>query len=195
MRRPRLKIAVLVAAIASMLAVAETAHALTFVIANGTAQIYLRIGQTGGTVNVVSFAVTGANGGNGTAIAGTVVAAAGAASAAQTPNFAACPANYVRIVARARSTAAAPRTATLSVNSTASISGGGNTIPFTQFDWVSDDAADLPAGTFTGAPAQPLTSFTTSREVGACHQFRFLNTQVYPSGTYTGNLVYNLQMP
>jgi hypothetical protein len=170
-------------------------QALTFVIANGTPQIYLRIGQTGGTTNVVSFAVTGANAGNGTGIAGTVAAAAGAASATETPNFAVCPGNYVRIVARARSTAGSPRTASLTVNSTGGITSGGNTIPFTQFDWVSDDAADLPAGAFTGGASQPLASFVTSREVGACHQFRYLNTQVYPSGTYTGNVIYNLQMP
>ncbi len=171
------------------------AQALTFVIPNGTAQIYLRIGQTGGTTNTVAFAVTGANAGTGTPIAGTVVAAAGAFSAAQTPNFPACAANNVRIVARARSTLAAPRTATLSVNSTGGLVSGANTIPFTQFDWTSDDATSLPAGAFAGVAAQPLVSFVTSREVGACHQFRYLNTQVYPAGTYTGTLVYTLNMP
>jgi hypothetical protein len=195
MRRNRLTFPALVLGLAPGFAFVDAANALTFVIANGTPQIYLRIGRTGGTASVVSFTVTGANGGNGTPIAGTVPANAGAASAAETPNFAVCPGNYVRIVARARSTAGTPRTATLTVNSTAGIVSGANTIPFTQFDWISDDAADLPAGTFTGAPSQPLTSFTTSREVGACHQFRFLNTQVYPAGTYAGNLIYNLQMP
>ena len=194
----RLKTMIRAAASAAILTAALSSgevHALTFVIANGAPQIYLRIGQTGGTDSVVNFAVTGANAGNGTAILGTVPANAGAASAAETPNFAVCPGNYVRIVARARSTVGAPRTASLTVNSTAGIVSGGNTIPFTQFDWISDDAADLPAGAFTGAPAQPLTTFITSREVGACHRFRYLNTQVYPSGTYTGNVIYNLQMP
>jgi hypothetical protein len=194
MRRIRPTVVSLCLGLAAIVAIAEEANALTFVIANGTPQIYLRVGQTGRTPSVVNFAVTGANAGNATPIAGTVTANAGSASAAQTPNFAACPANYVRIVARARSTTAG-RAASLTVNSTAGIASGGNTIPFTQFDWISDDAADLPSGTFTGAASQPLVTFLSSREVGACHQFRYLNTQVYPSGSYTGNLIYNLQMP
>lgn len=177
----------------ALLAVAPASHALTFNIANGAAQIYLRIGQTGGTVNVVSFPVTPANAGTGV-VAGTVTANAGAFNA-QTANFPACAANNVRIVARARAPVSNTRTATLSVTSTVSLSAGANTIPFTKFDWVSDDVADLPGGAFLGVANQALKSFQNSREVGACHQFRFLNDTVYPPGTYSGTVTYNLAMP
>jgi hypothetical protein len=189
---------------AAAISLASTgASALTFVIANGAAQIYLRIGQTGGTVPVVTIDLTGSTGilGNGTPVLGTVVAQAGAASG-QTANFPACPANYVRLVARARSTAAAPRTATFQVNSSTNLvhAASGNTMPFTQIGWVSDDAVDLPAGTFTGAAGQLLATINTSREVGACHRFQFMNTQIFPASTggtgyYQGTVVYNLNMP
>lgn len=184
-------------------ALAPDAEALTFLIANGAPQIYLRIGQTGGTTPVVSINLAGSTGilGNGTPVLGTVAAAAGGFSG-QTANFPACPANYVRIVARARSTAGVPRTATLQVNSSANLvhAASGNAIPFTQIGWISDDAADLPSGMFTGAAGQVLATLATSREIGACHRFQFLNTQVYPAsiggtGFYTGNVTYNLNMP
>ena len=167
-------------------------HALTVVIANGADQIYLRVGRVGGAVSQVAFAVTGAIAGNGTPILGTVAVNAGAA---EPPNFpAACPANHIRIVARARSAAANTRTASLRVNSSGGLVSGPNTIPFTDFDWTSTDV-EIPAGAFTGSPIQLLFSFQNSREVSVCHRLRFLNTTVYPSGTYNGTLRYNLQMP
>lgn len=176
-----------------VLAIALPAPALTFNIGNGTAQIYLRVGRTGGTTSIVTFPVTSANAGTGT-ITGTAPANAGAFSFA-TGNFPACAANYVRIVARARAPVSNTRTATLSVNSSGTLSAGANTIPFTKFDWLSDDVADLPAGAFLGIAGQALKSFQNSREVGACHLFRFLNDTVYPPGNYTGTVTYNLAMP
>lgn len=170
------------------------AGALTFVIGGSfPSQIYLRIGATGATTSVVSFPVTAANAGAGV-IDGTVVGSAGAASG-ETANFPACPANHVRIVARARSFFANWRTATLTVDSTGAITAGPSSIPFTKFDWTSDDVADMPAGAFNGAAGQVLVSFLNSREVGACHRFRFLNDTIYPPGTYTGTVTYNLSMP
>jgi len=180
-------------AIVALIAAAPPSHALTFNIANGGAQIYLRIGQTGGTVSIVTFPVTAANAGTGI-VAGTAPAAAGAFSP-QTGNFPACGANFVRIVARARAPVANTRTATLSVTSTGSLSAGANTIPFTKFSWISDDVADLPGGAFLGVANQALVSFQNSREVGACHRFQFLNDTVYAPGTYNGTVTYNLAMP
>ena len=169
------------------------ASALTVVVADNAPEIALRVGATGATISVVNFAVAAATAGTGTAVLGTTVAASGSA---QAPNFGtACAANNVRIWARARSTAASPRTATLTVNSTGGIASGANTIPFTDFSWVSSGGVEIPSGAFTGAASQPLLSFATSREISVCLRFQFANTTIYPPGTYTGQLVYSLQMP
>jgi hypothetical protein len=169
------------------------ARALTVVVANNAPQIALRIGAPGNTVSTVSFNVAAATAGTGAAVLGTTNAAAGSA---QAPNFlAACPANNVRVWARARSTAGLPRTATLSVNSTGGVVSGANVIPFTDFGWIASGGTELPSGSFSGSTAQPLLSFPTSNEVSVCLQFQFANTTIYPAGTYTGQLTYSLQMP
>lgn len=187
------RLAVLSLASAAMFLAEGPAHALTFVIGNFPTQIYLRVGRTGATDSLVTFTVTPANAGSGP-INGTAPANAGARSAAQTPNFPDCPANNVRIVARARANPANSRTATLSVSSTGTLSAGVPSIPLTKIDWLSD-SPEIPAGVFSGIAGQALTSFQNSREVGACLQFRFLNDTVYPPGTYTGSVTYNLSMP
>lgn len=181
-------IAMLAASLASV-----PAAALTVVIGNAAPEIALRVGATGGTISLVTFNVTGATAATGVPILGTTNAAAGSA---QAPNFAAaCAANNVRIWARARSTAALPRIATLSVNASGGLASGANTIPFTDFDWITSGGAEIPSGGFSGAAAQNLLAFNTSQEISVCLRFRFLNTTVYPAGTYNGQLLYNLQMP
>jgi hypothetical protein len=167
--------------------------ALTVVIGDAAPEIALRVGATGGTISLVTFTVTAATAGTGVPILGTTNAAAGSA---QAPNFAgACAGNNVRVWARARSTPPLPRTATLSVNASGTLASGANNIPFTDFDWITSGGAEIPSGGFSGAAAQNLLTFNTSREVSVCLQFRFLNATVYPAGTYNGQLLYNLQMP
>lgn len=167
------------------------AHPLEVVIANGTNQIYLRVGAAG-ALTTVTFTVPASTAGTGVPVVGTANAAAGAV---QLPNFpVVCPANHVRIVARARSTPAGSRTATLRVNSSINLTSGGNSIPLTDFDWISTDP-EVPTGAFSGSTTQFLYSFQNSREVSVCHQFRFLNSNVYPPGNYTGTFTYNLNMP
>ena len=179
------------------------AQALSFNIGNGSAQIYLRVGATGGTVSTVQFNLTGSEStlGSGTPIYGTVAATAGAASA-ETGNFPACPANYVRIVARVRAPGGNPRTGTLQVTSPTSLvhAASGNTIPFTEFGWDSDDATEFPSGTFTGGTQVIGPTIPSGVETGACHRFKFLNSQVYPgsvggTGSYQGSVTYNLNAP
>src|SRR5512139_1845825 len=169
------------------------AEALTFVIANGANQIYLRVGQTGGATSRVDFTVPAANAADGTPIVGVAPAAAGAAQVTAAGNaFPACAAGSVRIIARARSNTVG-RTAFLRVDSSGNLTSGGNTIPFTDFDWLSAD--EIGNGVFTGSATQLLYSFTISQEVGWCLQYRFLNTNVYPPGTYNGALAHTLSMP
>jgi hypothetical protein len=176
-----------------LVAFAWPADALTVVIADNAPEIALRVGAPGGAISLVTFNVAAATAGTGAVVSGTTNAAAGSA---QAPNFGgACAANNVRIWARARSTAGFTRTATLTVNSSGGISSGANTIPFTDFSWVSSGGTEIPSGSFTGSPTQPLLSFQTSREVSVCKLFQFANATIYPAGTYNGQITYTLQMP
>ena len=171
--------------------IAGPAAAVTVNIGNGPSSIQLRVGATGGTISTVTFTVPGANAGDGTPVLGTTNAAAGSVQ----NTFAACAANNVRVWASARGAPANSQTATLQVNSSGSLTSGANSIPFTDFDWITSGGPEIPSGGFSGSATQTLMSFMNSREVGMCLQFRFLNTTVYPSGTYNGQLTFNLQMP
>jgi hypothetical protein len=182
-----LALTALVASLASL-----PAAALTVAIGNALPEIALRVGAPGGTISMVTFNVTAATAATGTPIVGTTDAAAGSA---QAPNFgAACAANNVRIWARARSLFFT-RTATLSVNASGGLTSGANTIPFTNFDWITSGGGEVASAAFSGAATQTLLSFGTSREISVCLQFRFLNTTVFPAGTYNGQLTYDLLMP
>jgi hypothetical protein len=178
---------------ATMALAAFPVSALTVVIGDAAPQIALRVGAIGNTISQVSFSVVAASAGTGAPVSGTTNAAAGSA---QAPNFgAACPANNVILWARARSTAAAPRTASLTVNSSGGVTSGANVIPFTDFSWITSGGAELASGSFTGSTSQPLFSVATSSEIRVCLLFQFANSTIYPPGTYTGQLTYSLQMP
>jgi hypothetical protein len=182
--------------VAGLLGLCLCADAATVVISQGGGRLILQIGSTGGTVNQVNFTVPGANVGNGVAVTSTNV----------TPASPTCPANTVLIDAQARSQKNNPRTATLSANSSAPLTSGGFTIPFSQFAWSSSTPGGggrgclnapvtIPSGTFTGAAGQSLITFNTSRRACICAQFRYLNQNVVSAGTYTGRVTYTLAMP
>jgi hypothetical protein len=147
--------------------------AVTVNIAAGAPRISLRVGAAGGAISLVTFTLTATTAGNGAAINGA-------------PN--------IRIIAEARAVAANTRTATLTVNSTTAMTSVPNSIPMTELSWTTNDVA-LPAGTFSGGPGQSLTSFMNSRRRTTMHTFRYANTQIYPSGTYNGQVTYTLAMP
>ena len=173
-----------------------TGHAATVTIANGAGRLILQVGANSATINKVNFTVAGASVGNGTAVNSTNV----------TPASPTCPANTVLIDAQARSTAGAPRTATLSANSSTPLTSGALTIPFTQFAWTSSTPGGggngclnapttIPSGTFSGGAAQTLISFGTSQRACICAAFRYLNQSIVSAGTYTGRVTYTLAMP
>jgi hypothetical protein len=192
MTRSRFAFALCAAACVTSGATGE-ARALTVNVGNGVAEIALRVGAPGATISTVNFAVVAATAGTGAPVVGTTNAAAGSA---QAPNFGtACGANTVRVWARARSAVGNSRTATLTVNGSGSLVSGANSIPITDFDWITSGGAEIASGAFSGAASQTLLVFQNSREVSVCLQYRFLNTTVYPAGTYTGQIIYNLQMP
>ena len=189
---PAMKIPLLFCALAAAL----PGHAATVVIGNGTGRLIMQIGSTGATVNQVNFSVPGANVGNGTAVTSSNV----------TPASPTCPANSVLIDVQARSQNWRRRTATLTADSSAPLTTGTFTIPFTQMSWVSSTPGGgpngclnapitIPSGTFTGAAGQSLVSFATSRRACVCAQFSYLNQSVVSAGTYTGRVTYTLAMP
>lgn len=159
--------------VASLCCFATFADAVTIVIAAGAPRLRLRVGAAGATVSTVAFNVTAANVGTGVAVNGT-------------PN--------ITIIAEARALAATPRTATLTVNSSVPLASGGNTLPTTAISWTTNDAT-FPAGSFSAALAQPLTSFNSSRRRTTTHTFRYANVAVVPAGTYVGTVTYSLSMP
>jgi hypothetical protein len=153
-----------------------SAEAVTVAVANGPPRIILRVGGAGGGINLVTFTLTAANVGNGTPVN-------------------AAPAILVRATARELAATAGTRIATLTADSSTALSNGADTIPFTTISWTAAGDLDIPAGTFTGAAGQVLTSFVTSNQVSANHTFSYDNAQVFPAGTYNGRVIYTLSMP
>ncbi len=87
------------------------------------------------------------------------------------------------------------RTYIISVDSSTPLSNGTNTISFTNISWTSQDG-DIPSGNFNGSPAQVLFGPHTYRElVRDWHTFYYNNTQIVPSGTYTGSVTYTVSVP
>jgi hypothetical protein len=88
--------------------------------------------------------------------------------------------------------------AVLQVSTPASLVSGADTIPFSQISWTStalgNAAADIPAGSFTGA-AQFLRNIATNTYVENCHTFNYANAAVQAAGTYTGRATYTLIAP
>jgi len=171
-RKVRASILVAVGLICSLTEMRQ-AFAVTVVIANGAPQIRLRVGAAGVTISLVTFTLTASNAGNGTAINGT-------------PN--------ITIIAEARGLVADSRNATLTVNSSAAMISGADAIPMSVISWTTNDAA-FPVGTFSGGVGQVLTTFQNSRTRTTAHTFRYANTQIFPAGTYNGQVTYTLSMP
>ena len=161
------------AALAIWLAAAPAAFAVTTVLNPPPSEVRLRVGGAA-AVTTVAFTITAANAGNGTAINGA-------------------PANVV-VTAEAREAGCAAKNATLSVTTPANLVSGADTIPFSTISWTSSDA-DIASGTYLSPGTLPLATFPNCRRVTNTRTFRFDNTQVYPSGTYSGTATYTLAMP
>ncbi len=86
----------------------------------------------------------------------------------------------------------------ISVDSSTPLSNGTNTISFTNISWTAEDGGNrgIPSGNFNGSPAQVLLVPTRARYlVTDYHTFYYNNTQIVPSGTYTGSVTYTVSMP
>ncbi len=189
---------------------AAPAYSYAVTITAGPRAIYLQVGNgsftgtfngggspgTNTTVNLVTVTVPAAQVGDGTAQAMTT-------NSTQTnsflDNFTFCtvPAQvYIGGYFRLPGTTG---TATLTVNTLATLTTTGSSIPFTKISWVGSGIGDtgvqaIPSGTFTGG-TQTLTTFPVNTWRESCHAFSYLNDQVVGSGTYTGSATYTLSAP
>ena len=87
----------------------------------------------------------------------------------------------------------------ISVDSSTPLSNGTSTISFTNISWIAQDGGNrgIPSGNFNGSPAQVLVprSIRARYLVTDYHTFYYNNTQIVPSGTYTGSVTYTVSMP
>ncbi len=190
---------------------ASPAYCYTVTITAGPRAIYLQVGNgtftgffsSGGipgnntTVNLVSVTVPAAQVGSGTPLTMTTNSTA-TASFWDGFTFCTVPAQ-VYIGGFFRRPGNAAGTATLTVNTPATLTTTGSSIPFTKISWVSSGIGDtgvqpIPSGTFTGG-TQTLATFPVNTWRESCHAFSYLNDQVVGSGTYTGRATYTLSAP
>ena len=189
---------------------AAPAYSYAVTITAGPRTIYLQVGNgtftgtfngggspgTNTTVNLVTVTVPAAQVGNGTAQTMTTNSTQ---TASFLDNFTFCtvPAQvYIGGYFRLPGTTG---TATLTVNTPATLTTTGSTIPFTKISWISSGIGDtgvqaIPSGTFTGG-TQTLTTYPVNTWRESCHAFSYLNDQVVGSGTYTGRATYTLSAP
>ena len=86
----------------------------------------------------------------------------------------------------------------VTMNSSAPLTNGnGDTLPFDQISWTTQDG-DIPGGTFDQGAAQTLLSLNRrgrrARGVVDYLTFTYSNTSVYAAGTYTGRVVYTIAL-
>ena len=189
---------------------AAPAYCYAVTITSGPRAIYLQVGNgtftgffsSGGTpgnnttVNLVSVTVPAAQVGSGTPLTMTTNSTT-TASFLDGFTFCTVPAQvYIGGFFRLPGNNG---TATLTVNTPATLTTTGSSISFTKISWVSSGIGDtgvqaIPSGTFTGG-TQTLTTFPVNTWRESCHAFSYLNDQVVGSGTYTGRATYTLSAP
>lgn len=186
-------------------------HAYVVNITAGAKSIYLQVGagtvtggpfRTGGTpgnnatINRVSVTVPSANLGTGTQAMTTDSAVA----ISPYDGFTFCNVPAQVYIGGFLRTPGASANATLTVTAPSTlINATGNTIAFNSVSWVSGGIGDatptIPSGTFVGGAAQTLLSVARNTWFESCLQFNYANTQLVPSGTFTGRVNYTLTAP
>ena len=83
----------------------------------------------------------------------------------------------------------------ISVDSSAPLTNGSNTIPFSDISWTAQDG-DISSGNFNGTPGQviagPISAFY---RISDRLTFYYNNTQVVASGVYFGQVTYTIAIP
>lgn len=192
-----------VALLLAALAAAPAAHAVfTFTPLGSPRQVTLRVGSANAAVNNVTFTVTGANiSPSPTPVTG--VPGAGAPATVPAGGI------EIQVVTRMPLSLFGSDTMTLTVDSTAGLACIGGTgcgttlIPMTTISWTSfnTDASgqDIQSGSFNGTATQQLATYTVytgfpwggqSVTMTNVLIFQYSNATLYPSGRYTGRVVY-----
>ena len=134
-------------------------------------------GGGGGAIREVEFDVPAARFGDGTPVAGSTA---------------------IRIVLVVRASGAPALTATLSADSLSNpltnTNGSGNTIPFSDISWTSQDG-DIPAGAFNDTANQVIVSYQSSARIRDWHTFSYANTGDAEAGEYEGRVIYTWSIP
>ncbi len=148
------------------------------------------------TVNVVSVNVPAAVVGSGTAQA---MASNTGATNSFYDNFTFCSAGQLYVGGFYRRTSNAAGATLTATSSTPLTNGAGDSIPFTQIQWISSGIGDsgaqpFPAGAFTGG-TQTIGTINRNQWAESCHTFSYLNTAIVPAGTFTGSVTYTLTAP
>lgn len=178
--------------------------ALTTGLFTYTRRVTMRIGaSTIGTINKVTFNVTGANVSPTPApVVGVPSAGAGVGSA---------PANSVRISVSNRWTTFANQQVIVTVDSSGGLvctAGpcGATTIPMSKISWTSSNLAtgtyagqDFASGSFNDSATQTLLDFTAppSRSFNVTNDwvFTYANDTLYPAGVYQKRVTFTATMP
>ena len=157
--------------ILSLLAIAAPASALRITVGLPVAHVYIRVGATG-PVLTVNFPVAANQAGSGVPVVGT-------------PNV------EVQVISRSSLFGGSSYIVTL--DSTAGLLGpGGSRIPFSDFSWTSLEGEFAP-GTFANSASQVFFQYTgTFMGFQDTLTFRYQNTSVYRSGTYTGRVRFTI---
>jgi hypothetical protein len=144
-------------------------------VGHGLISAYGMFGPPAGLVDEVSFPFpVGVRPGDGTAITGTPV----------------IPVMVLGYSGRNRTRFS------VTMNSSAPlVNAGGDTIPFTEFSWTTQDG-DIPPGAFDGSAQQTLMTLNRrgrrGRGVADYLTFSYSNLNLYPAGSYQGQVVYTI---
>ncbi len=181
--------------VAGLLACGQAGAVFTFLPYATPRFIQLQVGATGGTINNVTFNVTGAN------TSPSPLPVQGIPDAA-TP--ATTPTGGVRVRMRGQWNSG-NQILSLTVNSAAGLAcvgatGCGSTvIPFNTISWVAHEKLnfttfDIQNGSFNGSATQTLANFSCcgsgSVEMANTLVFTYNNATLYPAGQYTGRVVF-----
>jgi hypothetical protein len=187
--------------LAGLLLAQDASAVFTFSAYTPVRQITMRVGSAGGTVNNVTFNVTGAN------ISPTPVAVTGVPGGGAPVTS---PVGGTEVTLTAGLVSPGGQRVTLTVDSSAGMTCVGGTgcgttiIPFTTVSWtafnhdVTYPTFDIQNGTFTGATNQTLTNYTVSGGSVTMSNvliYQYSNATIYPSGQYTGRVIYTATIP
>lgn len=174
----------------------------TFTPLGNPREVTLRVGSANATTNNVTFTVTNANV-SPTPTPVTGVPGGGAPVTSPTGGI------EIRVATRMPLSLFGTDTMTLTVDSTAGLACVGGTgcgatvIPMTTISWTSyntdPSGDDIPSGAFTGSATQQLASYSVytgfpwngqSVTMTNVLVFQYSNATLYPSGRYSGRVVY-----